>query len=645
VTSSRSTAESSDFGISGDDDLAKTRSRGTLAVSPLRIVVVSAALTLAAAASVLPSQVANAQAPSISIIIPSNHATISGTAQDLDATASPAVTQVQFEITGGTLTDSVIATATKPTIYGWIAQWDTTTVANGTYTLQSVGSYAGGADSVFSPPITLTVNNPPPSTTVELPANGATVGGVQSLDATASSGVTQVHFEISGGPDSYVDQVIAGSNPTYLGWLGRWNTASVPSGTYTLNSVASYADGVSGTSPPITFAVEGNPPRPAWRAYVAAGSGVSVINTATNAVTGSIPVAYPGNIAITPNGKTAYVVNSNTVSVINTATNALVGSPITVGSDPQGIAITPNGKTAYVVNEYSNTVSVINTATNTLTGSISVGSYPNSIAITPNGKTAYVVNYISNTVSVIDTATNTVTGSISAGGWPDAIAITPSGTTAYVVNLLYSFVSVINTATNAVTGSIPVAYPGSIAMSPDGTTAYVANSSGLSVIDAATNKVTGSILGAGPGNIAFTPDGATAYLANGSVIDTATNTVDWTLPVGTGFGHVAISPDQAPVARLKVTPTPAGKATTFDASASTVAFGTIAKYAWNFGDGSSATTATPTITHTYASAGTFSASVTETSSGGTSTTKVFTGQTMSRNGGPSARATATVVAG
>jgi hypothetical protein len=68
----------------------------------MRIVFVSAALTLTAAMSVLPSQVANAQAPSISIIIPSNHATISGTAQDLDATASSGVTQVKFDITGGT---------------------------------------------------------------------------------------------------------------------------------------------------------------------------------------------------------------------------------------------------------------------------------------------------------------------------------------------------------------------------------------------------------------------------------------------------------------------------------------------------------------------------------------------------------------
>ena len=41
-------------------------------------------------------------------------------------------------------------------------------------------------------------------------------------------------------------------------------------------------------------------------------------------------------------------------------------------------------------------------------------------------------------------------------------------------------------------------------------------------------------------------------------------------------------------------------------------------------------------------AGSFTASVTELSSGGTSTSQTFTGQTVSRNGGPQARASSTV---
>ena len=54
------------------------------------------------------------------------------------------------------------------------------------------------------------------------------------------------------------------------------------------------------------------------------------------------------------------------------------------------------------------------------------------------------------------------------------------------------------------------------------------------------------------------------------------------------------------------------------------------------------TTATPTIFHVYAAPGSYPVTLTVTDSSGTSTTKVFTGQTMSRNGGPSATTTHTV---
>src|SRR5262249_62109982 len=79
----------------------------------------------------------------------------------------------------------------------------------------------------------------------------------------------------------------------------------------------------------------------------------------------------------------------------------------------------------------------------------------------------------------------------------------------------------------------------------------------------------------------------------------------------------------------------------FDAAAPARRPWTVASPACHFGDRPPATTTTPTTTHAYASAGIFTARVTETSSGGTSTTQVFTGQTMSRNGGPSAVASQT----
>jgi hypothetical protein len=103
---------------------------------------------------------------------------------------------------------------------------------------------------------------------------------------------------------------------------------------------------------------------------------------------------------------------------------------------------------------------------------------------------------------------------------------------------------------------------------------------------------------------------------------------------------LAITPDQAPVAVLTANTAVAGQPTAFDASASTVKYGVITNYAWDFGDGSPVVhTSTPTVSHTYATPGGYNPSVTETDNGGTSLTQVFTGQTMLRNGGPSARRT------
>ena len=97
------------------------------------------------------------------VVVPSNGSSVSGTTE-LDATATPGVTVsgVQFELSGGSLSDQVVGTA-SPTLYGWIAEWDTSAVPNGTYTLQSVATATVNGDNtsvtVTSPGITVTVNN------------------------------------------------------------------------------------------------------------------------------------------------------------------------------------------------------------------------------------------------------------------------------------------------------------------------------------------------------------------------------------------------------------------------------------------------------------------------------------------------------
>lgn len=84
--------------------------------------------------------------------------------------------------------------------------------------------------------------------------------------------------------------------------------------------------------------------------------------------------------------------------------------------------------------------------------------------------------------------------------------------------------------------------------------AYVTNTDcdTVAVIDTVTNTVVATIpVGSHPFGVAITPDGTRAYVANFggtvSVIDTVTNTVIATVPVGGTPGAVAITPDGARV--------------------------------------------------------------------------------------------------
>jgi YVTN family beta-propeller protein len=190
--------------------------------------------------------------PITAVVLPAPNATLSGTAQVLDATASSGVTKVVYELSGNGLTNQVVANGTA-TLYGWVAQWNTTSVPNGAYSLQSVAT-APGLPNGTSVAVAVTVNNPAPTTSVIIPNNSATVSGTASLlDATASSQVTKLIYEVTG--NGLADVQVASGAATLYGWIAFWNTTTIPNGTYTLQSVASYAGGVSGTSTGISITI------------------------------------------------------------------------------------------------------------------------------------------------------------------------------------------------------------------------------------------------------------------------------------------------------------------------------------------------------------------------------------------------------
>ncbi|MFJ3490660.1 PKD domain-containing protein [Leifsonia aquatica] len=360
----------------------------------------------------------------------------------------------------------------------------------------------------------------------------------------------------------------------------------------------------------------------------------------------------PSYVNYTPDGGTAYISDPSAaggVHVVDAAATT-VQAEIPAGSYTYDIAISPNGARAYTPRFFNDVLVEIDTASNSVARSIPVGALPYSVAVTPDGAHAYVTNNGDNTVSVIDTATGTVTATIPVGAGPFGTAAGTDGAFVYTADGTSNTVSVIATATDAVAATIPVsAAPRSLAADPAGAFLLVGSTSGnvVDVIDTASNAVITQVpVGANPQDIAFTPDGATAYVTSFAGSVTPIDTTTWTARPAiagptTAFG-IAIAPDQAPTAVLAPPASVAlGSASTFDGSGSTSPVGDIASYAWDFGDGTTTTTTTPTTTHTYAVVGSYSVTLTVTNTAGTSTTIVYTGQSVARNGGPTAITTTT----
>ncbi len=95
----------------------------------------------------------------------------------------------------------------------------------------------------------------PPVTTMISPNRTAKLKGISWLNAGASDnyGVTKVAFRLTG--ETLHDALIGTGTPWHYGWLGAWNTATVPNGRYTLESIAYDAAGNVGRSAPVAIDV------------------------------------------------------------------------------------------------------------------------------------------------------------------------------------------------------------------------------------------------------------------------------------------------------------------------------------------------------------------------------------------------------
>jgi DNA-binding beta-propeller fold protein YncE len=438
----------------------------------------------------------------------------------------------------------------------------------------------------------------------------------------------------------------------------------------------------------VALAAMASPAGAAHTLYVTnSGSGnVSAFSIGANGALSAVPGSpfsvgtSPFAVAVTPDGRHVYVTNggSGTVSLFSIGVNgALSVGPVpffNAGSNPTGVAVTPDGRYLYVANEGSKNVSAFSIGANGLLGAVpgspfetaSNGQFgPFGLAVTPDGRNLYAPNYSANNVSAFSIGANgalsAVPGSpFGAGELPFAVVVTPDGRDLYVTNVGSGNVSAFsvgaNGALSAVPGSPFHASPtpeGAPAVTPDGAHLYVPdpNFSTLSAFSIGANgalsAVSGSPFSTGSGTygVAVTPDSRDLYVANvGGVsafsigADGAPSVISGSpFSAGTNPLEVAVTPDQGPAAAFSASAAPAGSASAFNGLASADPDGTVVRYDWSFGDGTSAPNGGPTPTHIYATRGSYAVTLTVTDDAGCSTARTFTGQTVSCNGSAAAQ--------
>src|ERR1700733_15999610 len=119
--------------------------------------------------------------------------------------------------------------------YAFVRVWAVALFAS----LLTVTGFVSGASSVAATTAL--------TTSVLVPANGATVSGSTYLDASASN-ATSVEFLLFGGTYGFDAPVICTATLTYYGWVCSWKTTTVPIGAYILVSLASGPGGSPASS-------------------------------------------------------------------------------------------------------------------------------------------------------------------------------------------------------------------------------------------------------------------------------------------------------------------------------------------------------------------------------------------------------------
>jgi len=220
------------------------------------------------------------------------------------------------------------------------------------------------ATATFTPTPTITPSSTPTATaTPSGPCAYAFVAnfgdGTVSVINTLTNAIVGPSIPVEGSRSSPIGIAVSPDGCTGYVGLELANEVAV------VNGSAGTATFIAGIPAPLGIAISPNGKTLYVVSNIASGV-VSVIDTTTQTVAATIGVGVdPVAVAVSADGSQAFVSNSNggigngTVSIINTATDAVTGTPIAVGAFASGIAVTPDGKYVLVTDMTGNSLSVI----------------------------------------------------------------------------------------------------------------------------------------------------------------------------------------------------------------------------------------------------------------------------------------------
>ena len=286
---------------------------------------------------------------------------------------------------------------------------------------------------------------------------------------------------------------------------------------------------------------------------------VSVVDLTMNTVISHIEVGYgPYCVAVSPDGDTAYVTSTEKgISIIDAATNTLTGNiPVFVDT----IAVSPDGKSLYGVSRDEGTLKGIDIASGTVLKSVEVGPAPHGITVNNEGTRIYVSSLDDGMVRVIDVATMGVIATVAVTEPGDPVwdvEVNPCGSKVYAVSAGSCTLTVIDGETNAVIGSHSYLPESSVsqcylAISPDGQRIALSDVSmsiiprTIYLIDSQSLDVLRQFYAQRPSDLTFTADGSLFYCPdswiNGVyIVDTMDQWIEGTIQEGfadpSTYGH------------------------------------------------------------------------------------------------------------